>query len=350
MSVMTLPRGAEPWRLPGDLDEDALFAAKAELEDRGQRGEDNAESTAAYRRVLAELERCDGPRARAWQAEQWEWTRPGGGLERNNALVRKALDEERASGVFRESVPIGRVQVRYTESPRARSAAAAPVRSAAAPSVPRTSKPASKTATPDWYIAPPTPVRDHQPCEVSLRMAEPTADSPEIRIGKEARGIIADAAWKHQGDVETGGGLYGHRGNNGRLTLFRADVAAYDQEHSSMRLDVAKIVHTGRDMYRDNNAQGEFGSWHCHPDIKATTPSRADLTCWISAYDAITKTRRLDHYFGVLVTPERRGYDSFTDTPSWATPTYTAYAVSRDDLGRAIAERASVVRLEGTWA
>src|SRR4051812_15358107 len=102
MSI-TLPRGAEEWRL--DTDEDGLFQAKAELEARAARGETSTEATAAWHRVVAQLERGTGPRARAWQAQQAAWCAPGGGREQNVERVVRTIEAER--GVVRDSAAIG---------------------------------------------------------------------------------------------------------------------------------------------------------------------------------------------------------------------------------------------------
>jgi hypothetical protein len=139
--------------------------------------------------------------------------------------------------------------------------------------------------------------------------------------------------------VETGGGLFGpplmswHRD----VRIGVANVAATLQSRASMSMSDARLRAEESTLVAHGSELRRIGDWHAHPTRRRDgvgVPSEADMSTWISEIDSLNSERLTARYVGIIGTVGERGWVS--------TPRLHAWVVRRDDLGRAVCERATV--------
>jgi hypothetical protein len=202
---------------------------------------------------------------------------------------------------------------------RTRSAAAAPAR-------PRWQlEPPPRQAKPRWRLS-------EAPEHVEIR----SKSASPITIALSARSwrTLRDLARESSDGKETGGFFFGPhvRGWHRRADVRWVTRAIKDRALGSAKLDIGAVVAEKAEL-RQSGADGidEQGFWHTHPDSRDGTPSPADLTVFLNAYDFLKRP-----YVGLILTTD--GSDA-----RWNNPTVHAWIVRRDGpLQRPVCEPALV--------
>jgi hypothetical protein len=164
----------------------------------------------------------------------------------------------------------------------------------------------------------------------------------EVVLSAEAEQLIAIAiaASLARDGCEVSGGLFGSR-HGSVIHIGAARAAALQRRPASMLPDVGALYDEGRFLERNGFSAREQGFWHTHGPGCSAEPSDADLDFGVRARDVLG----LAEYTLMVVTPGSPLY--VPEDPSWRTPAYAAWVVSRDPDGRAVCQRAAVISRTG---
>jgi hypothetical protein len=188
--------------------------------------------------------------------------------------------------------------------------------------------------------APPTDELTYENCGVEVRTTAARGHrKARIILVRSAYEAIVDSAQRHDGLLESGGGLYAHRHLGGEFRIFSTTETAYDKTRTSCCIDPFDIeaAETRRANIRDNELC--VGSWHLQPDCERSE-SPADLYHWRMLIDRANIRHGIRQQVHLIVSED-------ADTGrGWYRPVFTGYSVrmEKDSLGtRVIREPAEVV-------
>jgi hypothetical protein len=198
-------------------------------------------------------------------------------------------------------------------------------------------------ATPSWWIEPESaePAVTAEPWPAAMRRGEPTAQSPTIRVSRDAYTTISDAAWGQT--TERGGGLIGWLDGDAP-TVVEATATSSDGTEHTMTLNYDAVIDQLDAWADETGSTGAIrlvGDWHTHPDRSTDRPSATDVRGWLAILDDLNQrySGKRAHYFGVVAGP------AYTDEwGNWHATKLSAWVVHRDRYGGAVCERAHLIR------
>jgi hypothetical protein len=187
----------------------------------------------------------------------------------------------------------------------------------------RRTKPATEPARPNAFST-------ARPRVVLLDGSEPTVT---VRLGRSARDLIRDQAFRARDGDEIGGALYAEPNTSKLPAELEVERACGPGPRSrsgpaEFRSDISYYV------ANENRANGEhhrsvcwIGDWHCHPVSQAGLPSPADLLGWARALQAYGPERGLSSYVGLIVTAPYR-QDQWGVRQDWNAPRLHAWVLT----------------------